>query len=328
MIWNGARWRKVADPVPKGWSGGRLDGVSCTSAVYCVAVGSYVKGASATFPVAEAWNGTAWTARRLPGLPGGTIFATGVSCAATRHCVVAMASNPKPTSGQAFIDTLNGAKWTVHALTPPKGSVEADFSAVSCVSVIHCVMAGVSYGRTAETALVATWNGKAVATMKTAAAFPVDFSGVSCASAKSCVAVGTWFTGAADLGYYGVWNGRVWKGARVLPQPSSMVVSSPLAVSCPAPGECVAVGYFRVPVKGQYPNQPLAEFYNGKSWKRLSVPVPAGAEDTDLNAVSCLSPAWCVAVGEALSGIGPSTFSSAAVTAFWNGRSWKLVSAS
>jgi hypothetical protein len=145
---------------------------------------------------------------------------------------------------------------------------------------------------------------------------------------KLILAVGTWFTGPADLGYYGMWNGSVWRGARVRPQPEAMVVSSPLAVSCAVPAKCLAVGYYRAPVKGSdYPNRALAEFFNGKSWTRLSVPVPAGAADTDFVAVSCLSATRCVAVGTTDYG-SPQVGSASALTGFWNGKTWRLVPAS
>jgi hypothetical protein len=327
MIWNGARWRRTAVNLPKGWLAGQLGGVSCMSAAYCVAIGNYAKNNSSTIPVAVTWNGRAWTARALPSLAGGRPAADGISCAAARRCVVGFLSNPMPKSGQAFIDVLTGAKWTVHALTPPKGSEFAAFEAVSCVSVTHCVIAGVVDDRLGETPLLATWNGKALSMMKAAARFPAGFDGLSCASAKSCVAVGTWFTGPADLGYYGIWNGSIWKGARILPQHRAMVVSSPLAVSCAVPARCLAVGYYRVPVKGNYPNRALAEVYNGKSWTRLSVPVPAGAADTDFFAVSCLSATRCVAVGATDYG-SPPAYSVTALTGFWNGKSWRLVPAS
>jgi hypothetical protein len=326
MIWNGAQWLRTAVKLPEGWRAGELDYVSCTSAAYCVADGSYDRTApSPTAPVAVTWNGRAWTARTLPSLAGGSPFAVGVSCAAARHCVVAFAANPMPKSGQVFIDVLSGTKWTVHALTPPAGTEWAAFDSASCVSVTYCVIAGQVDDRLGETPLLATWNGKEFATMKTAARFPAGFDGLSCASAKSCVGVGTWFTGPADLGYFGIWNGSIWKGARVLPQPKAMVVSSPLAVSCPVPARCLAVGYYRVP-KGNYANQALAEVFNGKSWKRLSVPAPANAVDTDLAAVSCLSATWCVAVGSSDYG-KPPNYTLTPLTIFWNGKSWRMVPA-
>jgi hypothetical protein len=327
MIWNGARWRETATPVLKSGPGGDLSSVSCTSSSYCVAVGNYFKNKSSDIPVAVTWNGRAWTTRALPSLAGGLPYAEGISCAAAQHCVVGFVANPMPKSGQVFIDVLTGATWAVHALTPPKGSEFAAFDSVSCVSVTHCVLAGVVYDRVGESSLLAAWNGKALSTMKATASFPAFMDGVSCASAKSCVAVGTWFTGPADLGYYGLWNGRIWKGARVLPQPKTMPVSNPGAVSCATPASCLAVGYFRVPVKGNYPNQALAEVFNGKSWTQLSVPAVAGAADAGFSAVSCLSATSCVAVGAADYGTPPK-YSISALTGFWNGKSWRLVQAS
>jgi hypothetical protein len=302
--------------------------VSCASAVYCVAVGGYSKNESSPIPVAVTWNGRAWTAARaLPSLTCSRPYATGISCAAARHCVVSVAANPTPKSGQVFIDVLAGTTWTVHALTPAKGSQAADEN-VSCSSVTHCVITGVVYNRLSEAPLLALWNGKTLSTMKATENFPAEFEGLSCPSARSCVMVGTWFTGSADLGYYGIWNGSIWKGARILPQPKAMVLASPSAVSCPVTTQCLAVGFDRVPGKNSaYPNQALAEFFNGKGWTRLSVPAPAGAADTEFNGVSCVSATNCVAVGSALYGINPKTYRETALTCIWNGKHWRLVPA-
>jgi hypothetical protein len=330
LIWNGAHWRRTAVNLPNGWLSGSLLSVSCTSAAYCVAAGGYSKTGSfsASIPVAVTWNGSAWTATALPRLAGGRPDALGVSCTEARHCVVAFASNPMPKSGQAFIDVLTGPKWTVHALTPPAGTEFAGFYAPSCVSVTHCVVAGILQQGRGETPLLAMWNGKALATMKAAARFPAaGFDGLSCASAKSCVAVGTWFTGPADLGYFGIWNGSIWHGARVLPQPKAMVVSSPLALSCAVPTRCLAVGYYRAPA-GNYANQALAEVFNGRSWSRLNLPIKVtSTTDTDLNDVSCLSATNCVVVGITDLEKG-SAYSVTAFTGFWNGKSWRLVKVS
>ena len=65
MIWNGTHLRETAVPLPKGQAEGQLDSVSCVSASYCVAVGGYgLSGPGG--PLAETWNGTAWTAAVLP----------------------------------------------------------------------------------------------------------------------------------------------------------------------------------------------------------------------------------------------------------------------
>jgi hypothetical protein len=328
MIWNGARWRSTAVSLPKGWPAGELEGVSCASTAYCVAVGDFFKNNSSLVPVTVTWNGRAWTAARaLPSPAGSRPFAIGVSCAAVRHCVASVGANPADKSGQAFIDVLAGTTWTLHALTPAKGS-QASVDNVSCSSVTHCVITGLVDTRLKQTPLLALWNGKALSTMKATENFPAEFDGLSCPSARSCVTVGTWFTGPADLGYYGIWNGSIWKGARILPQPKAMVLASPSAVSCPVTTRCLAVGFDRVPGKNNaYPNQALAEFFNGRGWTRLSVPAPAGAADTEFAGVSCVSATSCVAVGSTVYFTNPKTSHVTALTGIWNGKHWRLVPA-
>jgi hypothetical protein len=57
------------------------------------------------------------------------------------------------------------------------------------------------------------------------------------------------------------------------------------------------------------------------------VPPLANGGTSAFTSVSCVSATDCVAVGEG-GGPGKTLFSSAALTAFWNGKSWKLVGAS
>src|SRR5215469_7967942 len=58
--WNGTRWTIQATPNPP-QGGGGLNGVSCTSASACTAV-----GASNAGTLAERWNGTRWTIQATP----------------------------------------------------------------------------------------------------------------------------------------------------------------------------------------------------------------------------------------------------------------------
>lgn len=317
MIWNGSSWRNTAVSLPKGWPLGSLDGVSCTSASYCVAVGLYGK-ANPGYPLAQTWNGRAWTATALPRLAGSYGLGDRVSCAAARLCVTTFAPEQLPASGQLFADTLTGTRWTVHTLRVPKGTTYADFAGVSCPSPAYCVLVADVYTSNRTSELFVTWNGRSFAAMKTVASFPAQFHGLSCALAKSCVAIGTWFTLPTDLGYFAVWNGSAWRGARV-PQPKAMILLDPFGVSCVASARCVMVGDSRTVVNGHFPDRAVAESYNGKSWSRMSVPVPAGDVFTVFTAVSCVSAVRCVAVGWASRGPG-----STAIAGIWNGKSWKV----
>jgi hypothetical protein len=75
------------------------------------------------------------------------------------------------------------------------------------------------------------------------------------------------------------------------------------SVSCPAAGDCVAVGTYDATYNSTGdPYIGLIETYNGTGWTATPAPVPSNAYPTfpaiDLNSVSCSSATACVAVGE------------------------------
>src|SRR5438552_2714902 len=57
--WDGARWHRMEVPIPANSYAG-LSAVSCTSTTACMAVGAY-SPSERTYPLAERWDGTAWT---------------------------------------------------------------------------------------------------------------------------------------------------------------------------------------------------------------------------------------------------------------------------
>jgi hypothetical protein len=62
MTWQDGTWKRQQAPfVPGAFTG--LGGVSCRSPRACAAVGEYHTGTGLAVPLAEAWNGTAWTAQ-------------------------------------------------------------------------------------------------------------------------------------------------------------------------------------------------------------------------------------------------------------------------
>jgi len=54
--WQGLRWSIRRTPVPAGWKDSLLDGVSCTTATACTAVGSFTNRAGTTVPLAERFS--------------------------------------------------------------------------------------------------------------------------------------------------------------------------------------------------------------------------------------------------------------------------------
>jgi hypothetical protein len=88
------------------------------------------------------------------------------------------------------------------------------------------------------------------------------------------------------------------------------------SVSCPGVRRCVAVGFHTI--GGGAALYPLAEAWNGRSWRQLKTPAIHGR----LLGVSCPGRAYCLAVGshDTSQGVQASPLAAA-----WNGRSWRLL---
>jgi hypothetical protein len=96
-IWDGTAWAVTAVPQPAGSTATKLDGVSCTAAGSCVAVGSY-SSAAGELPMIAQWNGTAWALVNAPTENGATGTVCTGSPAARRPAVSPLVSTPAPPS--------------------------------------------------------------------------------------------------------------------------------------------------------------------------------------------------------------------------------------
>lgn len=142
---------------------------------------------------------------------------------------------------------------------------------------------------------------------------------VSCSSAGACTAVGD------NLNPAGIkvtlaerWNGSTWQRQRTPNPPQDTVPSvSPdlRGVACPAAAFCMAVGAHQL---GGL-ELSMAEMWNGRRWTWQPVPLPAGADWAGLNSVSCVSAAFCEAVGAYQGSSGLVT-----LAVRWNGTSWRI----
>ena len=142
---------------------------------------------------------------------------------------------------------------------------------------------------------------------------------VSCLSTTSCIAVGTY----VDASGTGVtlaqrWNGTVWT-VQPTPNPTGSQLTLLNGVSCTSSSACVAVGLY---LDGSGASHALAEGWDGTKWTLESVPEPLGAQNSQLNAVSCLSASSCVAVGGYTNSLGgPVTLAER-----WTGAAWAVQS--
>jgi hypothetical protein len=148
-VWNGYAWVIQSTPDPVGSPFTQLDGVSCTSATACIAVGYSFTPLDATVDsLTEAWDGHAWTIQPTPN-PNRNIL-EGVSCTSPMLCTAVGFSN-----AGGFVMTLaevwNGQMWADEA-TPNPTDASAILSGVSCISEEVCAAVGFTQSASATLA--------------------------------------------------------------------------------------------------------------------------------------------------------------------------------
>jgi hypothetical protein len=162
------------------------------------------------------------------------------------------------------------------------------------------------------------WNGSTwtiQATPSPAGSLGADLAAVACPSTTTCIGVGA-NTNSNDVEQAVAehWNGSRWT-LQTVASPSGAPNADFSGISCTSTTSCTAVGGEQTSGGVE---RPLAEHWNGSTWAIQATPVPSGAEESQLGAVSCASAANCTAVGDltgAASYIG-------VVAEHWNGKTW------
>lgn len=308
QTWNGSQWTMQSFPVPANSSGAGLAQVSCTSATFCEAVGSYFDETSGqTVPLAAIWNGTSWSIQSTPSLTNTAAFAA-VSCTSAKFCEAwggGNAGNPGPEVAEQW----NGTAWALQ--TVPSDAVSV--ASVSCTSAKFCEAVG--------TTAIYNWNGSQWSAQTVPSSLSAaGLNGVSCTSAKSCETVGVENTGTDYVGVAAVWNGAVWS-AQSTTSPSGATYANLNAVSCASAKSCEAVGDYQITTTAN-DRKALADAWNGSDWALQQTAAPAGATNNLLLDVSCASASFCAAVGWHFDSAGDE----ANLAEIWNGTSWSISS--
>jgi hypothetical protein len=222
--------------------------------------------------------------------------------------------------------STGGPKYTY---TPPvwsvqefQGLLEPRMNAVSCLSGTSCRAVG-SYdnGNVPPQTQAATgvWNGSTWSLGSVP--LPVGakgsaLKGLSCTSSTACEAVGS-FENSSGVTvplaekYSGSWS------LQEPPAPTGAKSSILRGVSCISSTSCEAAGSF---VNASGVTVPLAESWNGTSWSVQQPPVPTGATQSSLEAISCVSSTSCKAAGSFVNASGVAE----ALIESWNGTSWSV----
>jgi hypothetical protein len=305
--WNGSSWSVLKTPNPVGVRSSMLSGVACTSASFCIAVGSAFSSAGGEVPFAEVWDGRSWSVQQTP-VPALGGFFTGVSCASATACV-AVGGYFTARSQQPLAEVWNGTAWSIH--NPAARPSTGEFSAVSCLSAGACTAVGNQSSGEDTLTLAEAWNGNSWSVQHTPnipGSNLSTLSAVSCTSATFCIAVGP--ARNPVFSYVPLaerWDGTSWS---IQTTPSVRGLTTVLeSVSCTSATACTATGHY-------FPSgdsAPAAERWNGTAWSVQRVPAaPQIHTFAALLGVSCASASRCTAVG----------YNVAALAAAWNGTAW------
>ena len=316
-------WVAQTPPNPAGTTFASLDGVSCSSATNCIAVGSQDPTNTESTALAEHWNGSAWALQTAVNPAGDTaVDLSGVSCPTATFCMAVGFNQPSVGSSTAVAESWNGSTWTLRA---PVSPAEAWPSAVSCTSSTNCEVVGTDStgtlaehwngstwttqtsptpdGLTAVSCLsasfceatndsdqAANWNGSTWSLQTTTSEYLL-FS-VSCATTTSCEATG--YTDPDDPSAVAEhWNGSTWTN-----QIANGTAAILWGVSCPAAAAtCVAGGTESNP-NGDGETIATGGYWSGSAWAQQAVALPSGALNDNFQAISCPTTTFCIGVGD------------------------------
>ena len=279
-------------------------------------------------PLAEVWNGTAWTVQATPHPTGAIVTKlTGVSCIlwsyrVYRRRIVLQQSRclRRHLGGEVERHQLEVLQLISQSRRAPS---PAPSSSVSCSSAVRLHRGRQLRGEPAFFSLAEAWNGTAWAlqtTPNSATTTGSVLDGVSCKSAASCTAVGFFDSPGGALSLAEAWNGQEWTIQATPNPPGPAAVSQFNGVSCSSATACTAVGFSQ---NSSSTDLTLAEGWNGTAWSIQPTPDPADADSfpgSVLSAISCSSATACMAVGNYTNTAG----NVVTLAESWNGTAWKI----
>ena len=293
--WNGSSMSLVTAAPAAGYSETELNGISCVSTSFCVAVGRYYK-AGADHMILDKWNGTALVSMPVPHIfgPGATVDLYGVSCKGTTFCMAVGYYTEEPT--YPFSLEWNGSAWSQQTVPAPSSTTDMQLSGVSCTSASFCMAVGFNGGDE----LIVRWNGSTWSIVNDTSS-NLSPAAVRCRSTTFCMAVGTSYSGGPNVNSLAEeWNGSTWS---VLTSPNVSGQSTWLqSVSCTGSAFCMASGYSADTLLDT--DSTLSELWNGTTWSIVSTVNPTSPYDL-LPGVSCAASGgadFCLAVGQDYNG--------------------------
>ena len=264
--WNGTSWSIVpsANPVAPGVVGAVLQGVTCSSASNCMAVGYATDDTGANLnALIEQWNGSAWSI--VPAANTGTSFdqLSTVECLSPADCWAVGNAGPTQQNpnflpifpgavgDQGVIEHWDGSSWSVTPSaqeTSPNGGY---LYGLTCVDPADCWASGATTDASGQASglLLQHWDGTTWTDMSASvpdSSMPGMLSSLSCVSSVQCWAVGSLGTFGGGGGnnfrpqsLIENWNGSSWS---IQPSPDVAALSFLASVACVRSVGCLAAG--------------------------------------------------------------------------------------
>jgi len=142
--WDGTAWAVQPTPMPSGAQSAELSGVSCAAATACIAVGDDKDASGRMAPVAERWDGVAWTAQSIPSAGATGSRLNGVSCSGATSCTAVGDQADASSHTFPLAESWGGSTWVVQPTPTPLGSLLTRLLGVSCLSNTACFASGLT----------------------------------------------------------------------------------------------------------------------------------------------------------------------------------------
>jgi hypothetical protein len=152
--WDGSVWSIVSSPNTSPNQGNRFDGVTCTSAAGCWAVGTYFSSGGWNQTLIAQWDGASWSIVSSPNSgPMENNALNGITCAATSACW-AVGFHWNGNANQTLVEQWNGVSWAIVTSDNTSLTQTNSLNDVACVSRTNCWAVGSHLAELLEQTLI------------------------------------------------------------------------------------------------------------------------------------------------------------------------------
>jgi hypothetical protein len=320
-------WRMVGSPLNPGGIGGLKDvfftSVAAGSATDAWAVGASDALSANSKPLAEHWNGHAWSTAAVP-LPAGAMGAEldGVDEMSSGSVWAVGHQTTSAGAERTLIEHFDGTAWAVVPSPNPRTGLGAsdELRGIGGTSAGDLWAVGeYSDGQQFNAMLFVHFDGTAWSFVKEPAALHNSAFGtaVTVLSPTDAWAVGQ--NGFAEATLSAHWDGTAWSFVKTpFPQDGPVPQNFLTGVTATGPGDVWASGY-EGNVNQQNFSLPYVLHWDGTAWSLTETP-NAGTEGSLLAGVTALSPTDVWAAGQT----GASDGALLTFTEHFNGRAWSV----